>query len=330
MSLHNVALADMTTHSPPRLTLSFDQANRICREFLPIGEALFDYIHELQDAGFSAFRPLHEFTQSFCDAQSEIELHKQCLIEEAKCLLGRPFPFPIAEAEERYLFRSPLLQELSRLRDEENGVPLPELTSRYPEETWRLEIDPCRRRSALASVNERLAYQARWKAAQQEQRRQLETETARHASNLDMSYTFDRRQRYAFFSAVMEQNVTALGFEFDARRARTHYPIFSKRVSADWDLCWALEESKAFCSSAFEGRFAPYLEVRSRSLIGSIESRNTGEFLFIRYQQIVPGFSSAYGKFLGLRELETMIKAHLYLYSLMAPIVENGLKQVLG
>ena len=50
----------------------------------------------------------------------------------------------------------------------------------------------------------------------------------------------------------------------------------------------------------------------------------------IRYQHIVRNFGNAYGAFVDLRELETVIKAHLFAYSLMAPIFEDGLGSVLA
>ncbi len=55
----------------------------------------------------------------------------------------------------------------------------------------------------------------------------------------------------------------------------------------------------------------------------------SGEFLHIRYAGVVPGFSNGYWKFFSLDELETAIKAHLYLYSMMAPIIEGGIMRVL-
>jgi hypothetical protein len=317
-------------HKVHRAILTFDQANTICRNFLPIGEALFDYMDALRGAGFSAFAPLQEFTQSYCGFQSEIETHKRYLIESAKYLLGHPFPFPISDVEEQQLYRSPLLEELSRERDEGNGVPLSQLTDRYPDEIWRLEVDPCQRRSARASVEDSLAYQARWRSAQEEQRRMFRTDIARHASSVEEVGLSDKQRRYAFFSNIMNQNALPLGFELDSKRSRTTYPVFSKQVGANWDLCWTIEEPKAFYLNANEGRFTPYLQVRSRNLVGRIDSGETGEFLLIRHSRIVPGFFGAYGKFSDLGGLETMIKAHLFLYGLMAPTIERALMRHLA
>jgi hypothetical protein len=56
----------------------------------------------------------------------------------------------------------------------------------------------------------------------------------------------------------------------------------------------------------------------------------SGEFLHIRYAVVVPGFLSGYWTFFSLDDLETAIRAHLYLYSLMAPIIEGGITKVLA
>jgi hypothetical protein len=312
--------------------LSLDQANTLCREFLPIGEAVFDYVDRLQRAGFSAFVPHHDFIQSFCSSEEESDIHKRCLIESAKNLLGRPWPWSLSvgPAEKQLLYQSPFIQRLSQERDTENGFPVSELPNRCPEQIWRIEIDPCQRRKAFNKINDRLAFDARWAAVQKEQRRRLESEAEHHATGLASNYKFHMQQRYAFFTAVMKKDAAALGFEFDHLKSRSYFPVFSKPISEEWDICWVLEEPKSFCFNFVSGRFTPYLEIRSRNLIGSFEKRKVGEFLFIRHYMIVPGFFNAYGKFFKLEELETMIKAHLCLYSLMAPIIEMSAKRTLG
>jgi hypothetical protein len=48
-----------------RLKLSFEQANALCRELVPIGDEALSYLARLMEAGFSAFLPRHEFIESF-------------------------------------------------------------------------------------------------------------------------------------------------------------------------------------------------------------------------------------------------------------------------
>jgi hypothetical protein len=165
----------------------------------------------------------------------------------------------------------------------------------------------------------------------EEERRALEDEAARHASGLGkIPHTFDNKGRYVFFAAVMARDAAPLGFHYDKAKSRPNYPIFSKAITEHWHLCWAIEEARAFFHSPLEGRFQPYLELRSRSLRGSLDQVESGEFLHIRYAAVMPGFYSGYWKFFSLDELETAIRAHLHLYSLFAPVIEGAVKGVLG
>lgn len=319
----------MVISNAPIPKLSFDQANTICRHFLPIGDATFKYADELIKAGFSAFSPYANFIESFCDSHENLQIHRKCVIEGAKNLLGRPWPFHVNDAEEGLLFRSPYLQRLIQERDEENGVPDDRLPTKFPGEIWRPEIDPCRRRSMFESVNNRQAHDARWSITKQEHQRKLALEVGQHATDLARNHSFDRRRRHAFFAAVMKQNIGMLGFELDKLKSRAGFSVFSRQIGSDWDLCWALEEPNSLTFDDFKGSFRPYLEIRHRNLKGSIKSAKNGQFLIIRYDRVVPGFFNGYGQFSSLEELETVIKAHLRLYGLMAPIIEGGIREVL-
>jgi hypothetical protein len=64
-------------------------------------------------------------------------------------------------------------------------------------------------------------------------------------------------------------------------------------------------------------------------LRGSLSNGKAGEYLHIRYANVVPGFFNAYRTFHNLQELEAMVKAHLYLYGLMASVVEGAIEKVM-
>jgi hypothetical protein len=315
--------------------LSVEEVRAICGGLLALGDETFRYADQLASAGFRAFAPRWKFTESFCAAQEELELHRRCVIERARSLVGRPWP-PLyvrwTAAERALLYASPLLERLRIERDKENGVPQNELSNRYPlgEASWRREIDPCHRRQLMADVGEPLAYKERWNAVLDEEVRALEREVAQQATGISRAHTFDRNGRYALFAAIMERDATPFGFCYDRGKSRPNYPVFSKSVSKDWDICWVIEEADMFYWNPLEGRFMPFLEVRGRIRKGRIDNLEPGECLHIRYAGVVPGFFNAYRTFHTLDQLETMIKAHLCLYHLMAPIIEGALKRVLG
>lgn len=158
----------------------------------------------------------------------------------------------------------------------------------------------------------------------------VQEEAVQFASELSRAHTFDGDGRYKLFSAVMERNATLLGFRYDKQKSRPRFPIFSNAVAGEWDLCWALEEPNMFFWSPFEGKFMPYLEIRHRGRKGSIRNAEPGEFLQIRYVSAVPGFFNAYRSFHDSTELETVIKAHLFHYAQMAPVVRQVCETVLG
>jgi hypothetical protein len=321
----------MAKPQDPHPRLSFDQANAVCREFLPAGDHVFDYMTRLREAGFEAFLPRHTYIESFAANPEELEIHRRCVAEMVKERLARPWPMRIYDEDFKQLYFSPYLQRLRAERDKSNGVPVDQLSSRYPlgESAWRREVDPCQRR--LIQARQEDTYEARWTAMLELERRALEDEAARHATGLGkIPHTFDNKGRYVFFAAVMERDAAPLGFHFDKAKSRPHYPIFSKAITDDWHLCWAIEEARAFFHSPLEGSFSPFLEIRGHNLRGTLAKAESGEFLHIRYAGVVPGFFNGYWKFFSLDQLETAIRAHLHLYSLMAPIIEGGIKKVLG
>jgi len=323
----------MVKRREPRLKLSFGQADAICREFLPIGDQAFDYMQRLRETGFEAFLPRHRFVESFAANAEEVDLHRRCVVEFAKERLGRPGPMRMSDEEFRQIYFSPFLQRLRHERDEANGVPVNKLSSRYSggEAAWRSEIDPCQRRLVQDRVTHREMHEARFATMTEEEIRSLEDEATRHATGLGkIPHTFDNKGRCVFFAAVMERDAAPLGFHYDKPKSRTNYPIFSKAITDDWHLCWVIEEARAFFHSPFEGSFQPFLELRSRQLVGSLARVESGEFLHIRYAGVVPGFFNGYWKFFTLDALETAIRAHLHLYSLMAPIIEGGIKRIMG
>jgi hypothetical protein len=313
-------------------TLSFCTANAICGKLLRAGDEIFNYASKLREAGFSAFDPYLTFLEHFCESQEEIRVHRNWLVEMAKIELGTPWPMVLlaTPAERKKVYSSAFLEQLRRKRDELNGVPEEQIGERYPLEGWRREVDPARRRMIQAEVTDRSAYQKRFQSMLQEQRDIVALEATQHATDLASEGGLEGIGLYAFFTAVMERNATALGFHLDKDKSLPNSPVFSKKVSRDWDICWELERLNKLASKPLEWQFHPLLEIRHRSLTGSINRGKAGEFLLIRYQHIVRNFGNAYGAFVDLRELETVIKAHLFAYSLMAPIFEDGLGSVLA
>jgi hypothetical protein len=313
--------------------LSIEQVYALCGELIRICDGAYDYCEQLKASGFSAFQPYEAFFQSFAETPDGSDLHRRIHVEKAKETLGRPWPpLYIRPEYRRPLFKSRLLEELRAKRDAKNGVSENDLEKRYSrrESFWRRTIDPCDRRSALLEITDKELYDARWSAVFDSMSLQVQEEALHFATELSKIHTFDKDGRYALFRAVMEREAAPLGFCYDKRKSRPGFPIFSKAITDGWDLCWAIEEPDMFFWNPFGGRFMPFLELRHRDLRGGVkDNAEPGEFLQLRYTAVVSGFFNAYRTFRGADELETMIKAHLSLYGLMAPSIESGIAKAL-
>ncbi len=316
----------------PRPKLSAAQANRLCRRFVPIGDEIFNYMAQLRQAGFSAFDLRKDFTDSFC-APEEVDIHRRHQMEWAKFILGRPWPMRFTEEERAQLYYSPFLRHLRDvvLLQENNGVPFENLGAHFPggEAAWRAQTDPCERRAVCAEVEDKEAYDSRFNAVLAMQRHQLDREVVRHATGLSKDYAMEKLRRYAFYAAVMVRDAAPLGFIHDKRRSRPDNPIFTKAVTPEWELCLTIENRGMFYWAMHHaGYFSSQLELRARALGGSLSKAESGECLFIPYAN--PCLDVAYWEFFDLDDLELFIKAHLFLYGLMAPIIETGIRDELG
>jgi hypothetical protein len=314
-----------------RSALSIEQINGLCAEFLSVRHHIFDYMNELRKAGFNAFAPFEDFVLSYAKSDEEVALHNRVIVEEPKMLLIG-LPWRLVRLTRTGPFYSEFIENLKARRDEENGVPQRELESRYPGDrtVWRLEFEPCRRHMAYFEATNPEAFEAQWKAVVEAGRLRVAEEATRFATRLSEAYDFTSGGRHGLFVAVMEQEAKNLGFFYDKERSSPTCPIFSNSVTPNWDLCLAIEDFLTFVLKPFVGHIDFCLEIRPRELPGGSRKGKAEEYLRIRFSRVVPGFFHAYWTFHNLAELETLIKAHLFLYRLMAPIIEGGMKKILG
>jgi hypothetical protein len=308
-----------------RPTLTFFQANDLCRRLVPIGDAIWKYAEQLRADGYCAFDARNDFVESF-GGPDEVELHRLCAVEEAKLRLGQPWPMKFSPDERRLRYSSVFLDELYRRRDVENGCTVSELDAKYPgvEAVWRREVDPCRRNALRLEIYDRPKYLLRWNTCIERERHMIETEAHVQSPVRADQSAFEMEDRFATFREVMERASASPGFCYDKQKSRDEFPVFSKHLIEGWDLSWTLQEIDMFALTPIEGCFSPKLDLRGANLRGDSDNARTREFLVFRYQHIVPGFGAAYWKFRNLSELERGINAHMYLYRLMSPILESS------
>lgn len=290
--------------------LSAEQADRICRKFLPIGDMIFDCAVHLQERGFWAAAEVAKHNERFCKDASELENYHRFLKEKASFTLAHPWPFYATPEDVSKFYYSRLMGQLSAWKTRQIGVD----DDSHP--------DPWEKERELARDNNPVEFAQRRIALEQALKEVRKQEVLLHATGLGRKYTFDETGWCKFYTAVMERDAALLGFQFDQSRSSHNFPVFTKNIAENWDLCWALERN-------FEGGLAPDLEFRHRSIKGKLDKEASGEFLLIRHRTIIPGFPKAYWTFRDLDELEVIIKANLCLYEQIAPILEGGLCQVL-
>ena len=101
----------------------------------------------------------------------------------------------------------------------------------------------------------------------------------------------------------------------------------------EWDLCWVPGEHTMFAGILDKGHFSPQMELRQRRFtlrLGNVntfrlnDNKHQGKFLFVRYQDLVPGFNRAYGLFTSLPILGHCIRAHLEIYKIIGPALEQA------
>jgi hypothetical protein len=273
------------THESQRETLPFRVAAALCRRLLSIGERIYDYAQELEDAGFSAFCPYRRFLEQFGETEADREIHHACQIEFVKTQLSRPWPMWLTGPPDGggLTYTSDLFARLCRERDEANGVSIEQVAARFPTEGWRREIDPCRRKMIQAELTDRSTFQRLRQSVDEEIQDRLTLEAKLWATDVARSFGFGKRGRYRLYTMMMERDAGALGFGYDKLKSRPNFPVFSKPVLQQWHICWAMEESRSFLLSSLEGQFTPHLQIRHRSLYGSVDRADPHRFLIIRY-----------------------------------------------
>jgi hypothetical protein len=302
--------------------LSAESADRICRALLPLAEDAWTLSGRLSALGFAAHLPWQQFFESFAEGEAELEEYRRYRVESAKNVIGRPWPRSMFEREAPYFF-SEQVKTLLEQRDRDNGVDESELSKRYPtgESLWRRELTRCDRRRVQMEMQRRDEYQQLRTRAEEASRQVLLTEVERAGPSGGLESS-DPVECYA---QAMALHAARLGFQRDAAKSKGTVPVFSRELAGIWDLCWAIEQPQ-FRAPGWR-LFSPALQLRSRSLAGSTDRAPKDSYLTLRFEQVVPEFNRGYMSFTDCASLQTLVRAHLALYELMAPVLEGGIRR---
>ena len=143
-----------------------------------------------------------------------------------------------------------------------------------------------------------------------------------------------------YFSGVLLDVFDSEGFDYDGWRSSGGFPVVSKPLNSQWDICWSAESRRTLCAwprpkDVVVERWSPldlrcYLAFKRKrgEPICSV-GFHTSPFLILRLDRLVEGFGWAYGRINGLGELNFCVNAHALLYSFVAPVLESKLREIL-
>jgi hypothetical protein len=295
---------------------------------LPLAEDAYGLSERLTAMGFTAHVPWQKFFESFAANTTELQEYRTYRVEAAKNAIGRPWPMSVFDHSVAYFFSDYVKASFDR-RDRDNGVDESQLSTRYPkgESLWRLELTNCDRRRVQLEVQQRDEYERQRARTSEAGRLALRSEVERLSTGVCVGRAAGFGDPVDCYVAAMELHASKLGFHRDAAKSKKGIPIFSREIAGEWDLCWAIEQVPLFVIRPQEGQFTLELQLRSRRLAGPADTVPYDRYLAVRYGQVVPEFMRAYFAFYDFATLETLVRTHLALYELMAPVIEGAIRQ---
>ena len=313
--------------------LSFEKANAVSHALAEVGEHLFDFMNELKRSDFSAFVPRLEFTESFAANSEELKVHQTFLKEAAKYYLSRWAHAQTSQQLEK-LYVSSFLQSLLLQQDQVDGRRGRRFYRHVAgdEPISVPELDPCVRRMLQYERENKLEFDCRQAEVLKASRDIFLKELKVHSTGLSQNFTMNfpskawrtslglngrdvtrhapkgvnyladdlksvesnAPDRLAFIREVLVREGKALGFAPDNGRSRPLEPVFSRQISAEWDLCISLENETILFFRPDEGSIFINLTLRDHSLA---RLPKQGEALLIDFESIIPNFLASYTKF---------------------------------
>lgn len=294
----------------PLTALQLDQISQGLRS---LGEQTHQLADDLRRAKFSAFQPYQQFIESFAKDSHERAIHHEYVKERAKAMMSL--------SQSRHV--SPFME---RLKEAAGKSPL----RSDPATEWipRLHVDPCEQNAFLLKVRDPEEYEVRQRAMHERRAARLDLETTRHSTGVASEFPAGmlvKPMRFKFATRVIEQELASLGFRRVRANAAKGGVIVSKSIAPDWDLDWSVGDPDLFYYGPGSGSLTLNLKLRAGDAAKTDRDDALGQVFSIHYSSLVYGFSTAYMSFNNLNSLETMIKAHVQLYRLVAAVLEGAI-----
>ena len=188
-------------------TLRFEAQSQLLTKVAQLADQCGWYSGALQAAGYRSFLAGQEFDRSFCEA-GELEEHKRCQIEIMKKLIETP-----------------------------DGILL-----RRSDRESKIEADPCLRRLRRMELEDRINVEKRRSEMYAKLMGYRAEELSRHT---DHNFELARENYASYFGSILANVFRSVEFQPDAFRSAPEFPVISKPLNPDWDICWSRVEQNA-------------------------------------------------------------------------------------
>jgi len=292
---------------PDSAKLSFQRQEQILSALAPLVDNAEAYACDLKKVGFKSFIAWAEHDLSFCECH-EIEEHRTNLSQFAKRRISAP-------------------NGLLRKKDEPVN--------------WQ-DADPCIKRYKHLVAEHPEIVQVRLSRLHSRflQLREVEMLRVPQPSIEIIEGEIASLGYASYFSSVLIEYFHALGFSEDRFRSRMGFPVISKPLTKNWDICWSPESNRTLQQAPMK-RSGDVRRMSDLDLICYVRSKRSGgfvscplffdsiNFMIIRLNSLVHGFLKAYSFFDGVQELGILLSAHAHLYKLVGPQIEATLSEAL-
>lgn len=311
------------------IPLSVETRLALLARLVGLGESFFDNAARMEAAGLSSFRPIMAFDESFCETPQEREFSRKVTIEVAKERLGNFAPYPYLRDDPGRGYRSTLLDQL-RAQRAARGHSSETYDRAKP---WLIELDPCRFRMVELIYTRNDELNARRRPFDEEHALLRQQEIARYATDLSKGVADSGGARRKICSSVLTQALGGLGFRPTSKAAAQSGALVEKPVGAGWCLVWNIDFVNLRRPTGTRpqdqiGYLDLDLDLAQCSDLRPTDPQTIGGApLRISYNYAAPIDRSEwrYGTFRSLPELETLLRAHVTVYSMLHERIETAL-----
>lgn len=301
------------------------QRATVTENLFPLGDDFWSYIDVLRTEGFSAFSCELEYPFRYCQSGEDNDLRRY-MSEVAKEIIGDPCGEGWYYGLQRpaYGYVSPYLEQLRVAHDNL----IQELLGRG---LINLDEGPQQANRQITPVLKRMwdefcgqiaegKFISPWMSLSKEERRKELVNVPRFEFDLNFNSV---SQRAMLIKMMLLELLHPLGFKYNEKQSTEQYPVFTRMLNDQWNLCFAFRDADRYIHSEVIAGLPLVLQIRPINAKPQ-KSRLLGhEFLTISWDRIHPTLFTSYFECASKEEMEVCLRAKVRLFSLMQPQLEK-------